>query len=225
MNISKYSNSCENAKVPIADLNPGRIFSCDGNLYMKIENGSEDAKCISLDSGILVYIKRNYSSALVLDLDIDTKNKKPINLADANPGDLVIIYAEPCIKSNCNTYYSLLTGKEIKCTYAHSAYIIKDTIKAYQYVKEDKLSSNESIKCVNKDGPSIQLVSPSDIPIGGIFEKDGKLMMKVRIHESDTSSRVCYLWLSTGECFTDISDKVVSCEFIGNAISYKYKRG
>ena len=60
MNISKYSNSCENAKVPIADLNPGRIFSCDGNLYMKIENGSEDAKCISLDSGILVYIKRNY---------------------------------------------------------------------------------------------------------------------------------------------------------------------
>ena len=61
MNISKYSNSCENAKVPIADLNPGRIFSCDGNLYMKIENGSEDAKCISLDSGILVYIKRNYT--------------------------------------------------------------------------------------------------------------------------------------------------------------------
>ena len=50
-------------------------------------------------------------------------------------------------------------------------------------------------------------------------------MMKVRIHESDTSSRVCYLWLSTGECFTDISDKVVSCEFIGNSISYKYKRG
>ena len=130
MNISKYTSSCENAKVPIADLDPGRIFSCDGNLYMKIENGSEDAKCISLDSGILVYIKRNYSSALILDLDLNTKNKKPINLADANPGDLVIIYAEPCIKSNCNTYYSLLTGKEIKCTYAHSAYIIKDTIKA-----------------------------------------------------------------------------------------------
>lgn len=223
MNISKYINSCENAKVPIADLDPGRIFSCDGNLYMKLENVFEDAKCISLDNGIIAYIKRNYSSALKLDLDLDTKNKETINLSDTNPGDLVIIDAEPCIKSNCNTYYSLLTGKEIK--YRHSAYIIKDTIKAYQYVKEDKLSSYESIKCVNKEGPSIQLVSTSDIPIGGIFEKDGKLMMKVRIHESDTSSRVCYLWLSTGECFTDVSDKVVPCEFIGNAISYRYKRG
>ena len=48
MNISKYSNSCENAKVPIADLNPGRIFSCDGNLYMKIENGSEEVAEIEM---------------------------------------------------------------------------------------------------------------------------------------------------------------------------------
>ena len=225
MNISKYNNHYENMMIQIADLDPGRVFSCDGNLYMKLENDSKDNVCIGLDDGIIVNVKRNCSYLLRLDLNFDTKLKTPINVADANPGDLLIVDNEPCIKSNCNTYYSLLTGKEIKYIYIHSAYIISDTIKAYQYVKENKPKSYGSIKCVNKEGAYIQLVSPSDIPIGGIFEKDGELMMRIKVQEPNTSLRVCYLCLSSGECIDDIQDKVIPCELIGNSISYRYKRG
>lgn len=214
-------------RVSIRYLAPGRAFRYNVSHYMKLKNDSEDDKkciCINLDNGIIEHLpKDNFCYvAIKLDFNFDTKNKELIDITNANPGDLIIADTEPCIKSNYNKYYSLITAKEIK--YIHSAYIVKEAIKAYQYEKTD-VSPSKLINCVNKEN-SIKLVSPSDIPIGDIFEKDGELMMKVKMHESDTSLRVCYLSLSTGVCFTDVSDKVViPCELIGNTIPYRYKRG